>query len=369
MFFYKNLSDLLLRRERQIVCLCDHWPRTNSLLLAAHDWGRCAAGCPCVRLLSMTDSGRFCLCGFGLYLTTVFWYIWFFADRRRFSWQQIIRKSDFRLLYMKMISHRLLICAGFLCPLDIGTTSLFLRCWGGCVLTRLWRGTCMHVLCALTRCIFRRLRGHCGMLRSRLFRRGGWCCCSLFCGFLNIGAPDLLLRCGRRGALRLLRFWSGPRGICTLPRRFRRMVWLVRLLRLHICGRICGFSTGGMLEHTARNPDSFVDNFTGSCFDLLCRCCFCAVRMVRLLCAVIQLFYKFLYHLALDGGCSLMFRLLVLWPVISLSNIWNGVHLRNVSHGETHLMLNFGIDFVKADTAEIRLTVRPISVKLPQSPP
>ena len=32
-------------------------------------------------------------------------------------------------------------------------------------------------------------------------------------------------------------------------------------------------------------------------------------------------------------------------------------------------MLNFEIGFVKAGIAEIRLTVRPISAKLPQSPP
>ena len=115
------------------------------------------------------------------------------------------------------------------------------------------------------------------------------------------------------------------------------MVWLVRLLRLHICGRICGFSTGGMLEHTARNPDSFVDNFTGGHFYLFGRCAFRAVRAVRLLRTVVQLFYKFLHHLALHSRCSLMFRLLVLWPIASLSNIWNGVHLPNASHGETHL--------------------------------
>ena len=42
-----------------------------------------------------------------------------------------------------------------------------------------------------------------------------------------------------------------------------------------------------------------------------------------------------------------MFWLLVLWPVVSFSNVWNGIHLRNASHGETHLMLNFEIGFVK----------------------
>ena len=100
---------------------------------------------------------------------------------------------------------------------------------------------------------------------------------------------------------------------------------------------------GWVLDRTTRQLDRFMDNFACSRFDLFGRCCFRAVRTVGRLCTVIQLFYKFLYHLALDGGCSLMFRLLVFRAVISFSNIWNGVHLRNASHGETHLMLNFGL--------------------------
>ena len=112
-----------------------------------------------------------------------------------------------------------------------------------------------------------------------------------------------------------------------------------------------------------------MDNFTGSRFYLLCCNALRAVRAVRLLRAVAQLFYKFLHHLALDGGCDLMFWLLVLWPVVSFSNVWNGIHLRNASHGETHLMLNFEIGFVKAGIAEIRLTVRPISAMLLRFPP
>ena len=111
------------------------------------------------------------------------------------------------------------------------------------------------------------------------------------------------------------------------------MVRLGGLLRLHICGRIRGFSAGWVLDRMTRELDSFMDNFTGSRFYLFGRCAFRAVRAVRLLRAVAQLFYKFLHHLALDGGCDLMFWLLVLWPVVSFSNVWNGIHLRNSSHG------------------------------------
>ena len=64
-----------------------------------------------------------------------------------------------------------------------------------------------------------------------------------------------------------------------------------------------------------------MDDFTGSRFYLFGRCVFCALRTVRLLCAVAQLFYKFMHHLALHGGCSLMFRLLIFRAVVSLSNI------------------------------------------------
>ena len=77
-------------------------------------------------------------------------------------------------------------------------------------------------------------------------------------------------------------------------------------------------------------------NLAGSCFHLLCGGMLCAVRTVGLLCAVAQFFHKLLHHLPLYGGCDLMFRLLVLWTVVSLSNVWNKNHLRFVSHRETH---------------------------------
>ena len=70
-----------------------------------------------------------------------------------------------------------------------------------------------------------------------------------------------------------------------------------------------------------------MDDFAGGCFYLFgCRA-FHAVRAVRLLRAVAQLFYKFLYHLPLHSGCGLMFRLLVFRAVVSFSNVRNNSHL------------------------------------------
>lgn len=86
---------------------------------------------------------------------------------------------------------------------------------------------------------------------------------------------------------------------------------------------------GCLTGKTARELGGFMDNFTGSCFYLLGCGMLCAVRAVGLLCAVVQLFHEFLHHLALDGRCALMFWLLVLWTVVSLSNVWNGNHLLN----------------------------------------
>ena len=87
---------------------------------------------------------------------------------------------------------------------------------------------------------------------------------------------------------------------------------------------------GWVLDRTTRQLDRFMDNFACSRFDLFGRRAFRTVRAVRVLRAVAQLFYKFLYHQALDGGCDLMFWLLVLWAVILFSNVWNASHLLNV---------------------------------------
>ena len=77
----------------------------------------------------------------------------------------------------------------------------------------------------------------------------------------------------------------------------------------------------GAVMRLAWERSSFMNNFAGSHFYLLGRCAFRAVRAVRLLRAVIQFFYEFLYYLALNGGCNLMFGLSVFWTVVSLSNI------------------------------------------------
>ena len=77
-----------------------------------------------------------------------------------------------------------------------------------------------------------------------------------------------------------------------------------------------------------RELDSFMDEFTGSRFYLLGCGMLCAVRVVGLLCTVTQFFHKLLNHLALDSGYDVMFWLLVLWTVISFSNVWNKNHLQ-----------------------------------------
>lgn len=123
LFFHKGLPCLLLRCGRQIVRPCDRRPLTNRLPSAAHNRGRRAARCPCVRLLYMTNCGWFCWCGFGSHLTTVFWYVQLFADRRRFMFWSIIRRLDFRLLRIKIIPRRRIL---FLCSLYIGATTLLL---------------------------------------------------------------------------------------------------------------------------------------------------------------------------------------------------------------------------------------------------
>ena len=88
-----------------------------------------------------------------------------------------------------------------------------------------------------------------------------------------------------------------------------------------------GFCIARPMGKAVRELDSFMDEFTGSRFYLLGRGMLCAVRTVGLLCAVIQLLYEFLHHLALDGRCDLMFGLLALRTVGSFSNVWNGSHL------------------------------------------
>ena len=78
-----------------------------------------------------------------------------------------------------------------------------------------------------------------------------------------------------------------------------------------------------------------MDNFTRNRFYLLGRGMLRAVRAVWRLYAVVQFLYKFLYHLALDRRCDLMFWLPVFWTVVSFSNVWNKNHLRITSHCKT----------------------------------
>ena len=87
-----------------------------------------------------------------------------------------------------------------------------------------------------------------------------------------------------------------------------------------------------------------MDDFADSRFDLFGRCAFRAVRAVWLLHAVAQLFYKFLYHLALCSGYSRTFFVFVLSSVWLFSNVWNDTHLQNASHREIYFMENGGIE-------------------------
>lgn len=89
---------------------------------------------------------------------------------------------------------------------------------------------------------------------------------------------------------------------------------------------------GMMLKYSVRELNSFMRDFMDSSFYLLSRCAFRTVRTVRLLRAVIQFYYKLLYHLSLCRGCNRMFCLSVLWTVVPFSNIWNTAHLRIESH-------------------------------------
>lgn len=183
--------------------LCDRWSLTNRLLLAAHGWHRFFAWCPRARLLHMTNSGWFFLCGFGLSPTTDFWYVWLSADRRRFLGQQIIRKPDFRLLRMEMIPRRRFLSAGFLYPLGMGATALLLWRWYRFVLRplRFWSGA--YILRVLTWRIFCQRRG---WRLTRLLWRDEWRWRGFPCGLLDINAAGLLLWCRCWFALRLSRF-------------------------------------------------------------------------------------------------------------------------------------------------------------------
>ena len=175
--------------------LCDRWPFTNRLPLAARDRQRFFAWCPRARLLDMLNVRRIFWCRFGMRFTAQLCKRWLFADRWRCVLRHIIRKPDFRLSYMKMIPRRRFFCAGFLCTLDIGTAALllWLKFWLVLPLRQFWPYA--YILHALARLFFNRR----GVGNCRAFRR--FCCGGRLCGLLDIGTSGLLLRRWRRCAL------------------------------------------------------------------------------------------------------------------------------------------------------------------------
>ena len=87
-------------------------------------------------------------------------------------------------------------CAGFLCPPHIRESPLLLRRGHRYALRLLCFRSAAYILRMLTWHILCQRRGWHNLRLTRLFRRGERRCCSLFCSFLNIRAPGLLLRCG-----------------------------------------------------------------------------------------------------------------------------------------------------------------------------
>ena len=201
LFFYKGLPGLLRQRRQWIVRRCAGWPLTNRLLFAAHNWSRRAAWCPCVRLLFMANSGRFFLCGFGMYLTADFRCFRLFTNRRNFFLRSTIRKPDFWVLCMKMspaqtffcarisllVEHKCRLCS---CGVDVG---MLCGCFGfGRVRGAFSADGTVTVGTAVV------------LLRyDQLSWRGR------FCGLLDRGASGLLLRVRCQFALRMCRFWPG----------------------------------------------------------------------------------------------------------------------------------------------------------------
>ena len=142
---------------------------------------------------------------------------WPFADRRRCALRHIVRKPNFRLLRIKVIPRRRFFCAGFLCSLYIGATALFLCGWR--TLALFWRRVCSHILRALAWRILCQRRGSHNMTLSRLLWHDRWRWGTLLCGLLDIDATGLLLRCGCRCALWLLRVWPGAYILRALTQR------------------------------------------------------------------------------------------------------------------------------------------------------
>lgn len=232
---------------------CDRWPLTNRLLYAAAIRFS-AARRPCTSLLDMLNVRRIFWCRFGTRFTAQLCKRWLFADRRRCALRHIVRKPNFRLLRIKVIPRRRFFCAGFLCSLYIGATALFLCGWR--TLALFWRRVCSHILRALAWRILCQRRGSHNMTLSRLLWHDRWRWGTLLCGLLDIDATGLLLRCGCRCALWLLRVWPGAYILRALTRcifcRWHGHCGMLRLLRrdrLRWRGRFCGLlniSTSGL---------------------------------------------------------------------------------------------------------------------------
>ena len=196
------------------------------------------------------------------------------------------------------------------------------------MLRRFWLTAQSYIICAETGCfrclsrsIFRCWYNWGRTFLLRFWRNRRRCRC--LCRLLYVRTPSQFLRLRCRCATRYS-VWSGSHVFHALPWWGRCLAWRRRLLRLRA---LRGFCIARPMGKAVRELDNFMDEFTGSRFYLLGRGMLCAVRVVGLLCAVVQLFYKFPHHLALDSRCALMFWLLVFWTAVSFSNVWNIDHL------------------------------------------
>ena len=127
-------------------------------------------------------------------------------------------------------------CRCLCCLLNVGASSLFLRCECWCALrcARFHTGTkILHALARRLR-ILARHAFQCRHSWGRTFLRRFWRdrrCCRCFCCLLNVGAPSLFLRCWCRCAARC-GVRAGAYSFCTLPRYFRGLARRCGLLRL-----------------------------------------------------------------------------------------------------------------------------------------
>ena len=135
--FYKNSPHLGLWCGRRNVCRisCDLFP--DGMLMAVHIWCCYDARRPRSRLFYVLDRFRFCWCGSrrqkriflsARHMTAAFRQLRFFTGLQHLALRQTIRKTDFRLRCMRIITHRLFLCARLLYLPTIGAAALFLWC-------------------------------------------------------------------------------------------------------------------------------------------------------------------------------------------------------------------------------------------------